>query len=374
MNNNVSQLLAQVQANKQIMLESICDVVNHKSVYQDDNSGYPYGKDINTCLEYVLDLGKKLGFEVENVASEFGIIKYGVGDDYIGIVGHLDVVPEGDGWQTPPFEASFYDNRIHGRGILDNKGPIITCLYALYAIKQVNIKLNHPVWIMVGTNEETGFNDVKTLLKHKKPPLMGFTPDCKYPVVYAERGRCVFHIYAPNNEYETFNNFINKYFMSSDNHATNLSLNISDPEFGILEMRNLLLCNNKEQLGFSVTFSYPKNISVQEIEAIILSKMPASLTLKLISNYDPVFFPKDSFLCKQLQNAYETITHKDGTPVTTTGGTYAKMIPNIVPFGPSFPGQKGIAHLPNEWMDVDDIMLNAQIYALAIYNLGVNHD
>ena len=73
---------------------------------------------------------------------------------------------------------------------------------------------------------------------------------------------------------------------------------------------------------------------------------------------------------RSLQKAYEEVTGKDGTPVTTTGGTYAKLMPNIVPFGPSFPGQKGIAHLPNEWMKIEDIIANAKIYALSFYYLN----
>ena len=48
----------------------------------------------------------------------------------------------------------------------------------------------------------------------------------------------------------------------------------------------------------------------------------------------------------------------------------AKIIPNIVPFGPSFPGQKGIGHNPNEWMDRSDLILNAKIYALSIVRLA----
>ena len=45
-------------------------------------------------------------------------------------------------------------------------------------------------------------------------------------------------------------------------------------------------------------------------------------------------------------------------------------MPHIVPFGPSFPGQKGIGHQPNEWMKVDDLIKNAKIYALGIYYLA----
>ena len=102
----------------------------------------------------------------------------------------------------------------------------------------------------------------------------------------------------------------------------------------------------------------------------IRSKATDNVEIELLHNYNPVKFEKDCFLVKSLQDAYEDITGLDGTPVTTTGGTYAKAMPNIVPFGPSFPGQKGIAHNPNEYMDISDIILNAKIYAQALYRLA----
>ena len=82
-----------------------------------------------------------------------------------------------------------------------------------------------------------------------------------------------------------------------------------------------------------------------------------------------MLYDKNSEYVKVLQRAYEENSGLDGTPVTTTGGTYAKIVPNIVAYGPSFPGQKEIAHLPNEWMDIKDIMKNAKIYASALYQL-----
>ena len=62
---------------------------------------------------------------------------------------------------------------------------------------------------------------------------------------------------------------------------------------------------------------------------------------------------------------------QDGSAVTTTGGSYAKVVKNIVPFGPSFKGQKGIGHNPNEWMKMEDLITNAKIYALTLYHLGM---
>ncbi len=66
-------------------------------------------------------------------------------------VGHLDVVETGEGWTHPPFSGYTDENgRIFSRGILDNKGPVLSCLYALYALKRLHIPLSrqvrHHVW------------------------------------------------------------------------------------------------------------------------------------------------------------------------------------------------------------------------------------
>ena len=92
--------------------------------------------------------------------------------------------------------------------------------------------------------------------------------------------------------------------------------------------------------------------------------------IEMITNWNPVRFDRASRLVQTLRSTYERVTGLDGTPVTTTGGTYAKLMPHIVPFGPSFPGQKGIGHLPDEWMALDDLVTNAKIYALSLYELS----
>ena len=76
------------------------------------------------------------------------------------------------------------------RGILDNKGPVLSCLYALYALKRLHIPLSRQVRIMFGTDEESGFEDLTYYLSKEKPPVMGWTPDCKYPVVYGSKRSC----------------------------------------------------------------------------------------------------------------------------------------------------------------------------------------
>ena len=137
-----------------------------------------------------------------------------------------------------------------------------------------------------------------------------------------------------------------------------------------MQLNNKRLVDLNRKLGFDFSFSYPASVSNDTIEKAIKSKLSKELHVECIHNYDPVFFDQNGFLCKTLQSAYEDVTGMNGTPVTTTGGTYAKIMPNIVPFGPSFPGQKGIGHNPNEWMDRSDLILNAKIYALSIVRLA----
>ena len=199
---------------------------------------------------------------------------------------------------------------------------------------------------------------------------MGWTPDCKYPVVYAERGRAVYQIYCEKQYSNEFNEFVNEYILSSNEYADKLELDIDDLEFGKMQLKNKKCKISDRELCFKFTLSYPASITNEEIKQHILNKCKKPLQVRFIQNYDPVRFDKKGFLCQTLKETYEKVTGLDGTPVTTTGGTYAKCMPNIVPFGPSFPGQKGIGHNPNEWMDRKDLILNAKIYALSILRVG----
>ena len=68
----------------------------------------PFGKNINHALEYVLNIGKELGFRTKNIDGYCGYIEFGEGAEILGIIGHLDVVPEGDNWTFPPFSRNYF--------------------------------------------------------------------------------------------------------------------------------------------------------------------------------------------------------------------------------------------------------------------------
>ena len=363
------KILQRVEENASEMIEGIKKIVRIPSVELPAEENAPFGKDVALALDETLKLAESLGFKTYNLDHYIGWAQYGEGDDYIGIIGHLDVVPVGEGWKQPPFSAYEEDGYIYSRGILDNKGPILSCLYALYAIKQLQVELKRPVRIIFGCDEETGFVDLQYYLDHVKPPVMGWTPDCKYPVVYGERGRAVLEISTDEANLDEFFKFVNTYFMNAKPNGVSLGVDYKDAEFGMNEMRNYKLIHRDGKAIFSVTFSYPASVTLEELQGKIQEKA-GEFEVTCVKHFTPVKFEKDCPMVASLQKAYEKVTDMDGTPVTTTGGTYAKMMPNIVPFGPSFPGQKGIGHLPNEWMKVDDLIANAKIYALGIYYLA----
>lgn len=363
-------VLKKIDDLKEQMIADIIEVVKIDSIGGEPLPGMPFGKKVNECLIKALEIAGKLGFQIKNMDGYAGYAELGEGKDYIGVIGHLDVVPPGEGWIEPPFSGYSKNGRIFSRGILDNKGPIMACLYALYACKECSVTFNKPIRIIFGTNEETGMKDIEYYLKNETPPAMGWTPDCKYPVVYGERGRAKFKVSAIKSDLNEFFGFVTKYFLQSKDNGDRLGIDFSDDEFGKMQMRGYELKLDEDKCIFNFTLSYPAVTSISNIILQVNSKMPKGLSLELIHNYDPVRFEKDCFLVRKLQEAYEEVTGLDGTPVTTTGGTYAKLMPNIVPFGPSFPGQKGIGHNPNEWMDIEDIMINAKIYALSLIKLA----
>lgn len=365
------QIFAAVEGLKEQIIDSVIKLVQIPSVESDASETAPFGEDVRDALSCALSISEYLGFHTVNLDNYLGYAQYGRGQDYVCAIGHVDVVSAGDGWRQPPFSGYVENGVIYGRGVLDNKGPVMSCLYGLAALKEAGLVLKRPVRVIFGCDEESGFEDLNYYLLRENPPVYGFTPDCKYPVVYSERGRAVIRLRADMEHLTPFFEFVNTYFIGAKNTGDRLGIDFYHEEYGMMEMRGYKLKTEQEKVAFDVTLSYPAGFTIDKILDKIREKADTGhLEVMLIHNYDPVVFEKDSPMVKALQDSYQLVTGMDGTPVTTTGGTYAKAMPGIVPFGPSFPGQKGIGHNPNEWMTVEDLVTNTKIYALALYRLS----
>ena len=63
-------------------------------------------------------------------------------------------------------------------------------------------------------------------------------------------------------------------------------------------------------------------------------------------------------------------TGLEGKPKSIGGGTYAKALPNILAFGPIFPGDEIREHKPDEYISIENLVKNAQIIAAAMYEMA----
>ena len=181
------------------MIQTLCECIAIKSIGSEPQEGMPFGKGVAEALEFILAKGKELGFEAVNVDGYAGYVEYCPENctndsEMIGVLGHVDVVPAGDGWKTEPFKGVIADGKITGRGALDDKGPVIAALYAMKAVKDSGAELKRRIRLIVGTDEETGSTDMERYKKTEELPVYAFTPDAMFPVVNSEKSMVVFMI------------------------------------------------------------------------------------------------------------------------------------------------------------------------------------
>ena len=183
-----------IKNNSNEIVASVCDLITYPSVSNPEESSYfPFGKDCSEALKYFLNLAQNLGFRTKNVNGYCGYAECGEGEELIGIIGHLDVVPAKDeDWTYPPFIPTIRNNCIYGRGTIDDKGPVIASLYAMKAVleycKTNNIKMNKRIRLIVGLNEEKDWKCINYYKEHEELPTISFSPDGSFPVIFAEKG------------------------------------------------------------------------------------------------------------------------------------------------------------------------------------------
>ncbi|MCI9640865.1 dipeptidase PepV [Anaerotruncus sp. 80] len=173
------------------LLRDICDSIAIPSIAQeDDGQGNPFGRSVTKCLEHILERGAALGFQTDNVDNYVGEITMGSGEHLIGILCHADVVDAGTGWNTEPFSAVVADGELYGRGSIDDKGPMMCCLYAMdYIQRNQLLPDNTRIRMIIGTDEEENWLSIDKYLKENPEiPEISIVPDANFPVISCEKG------------------------------------------------------------------------------------------------------------------------------------------------------------------------------------------
>ncbi|WP_163526687.1 dipeptidase PepV [Halobacillus ihumii] len=181
--------------------EKTMKLIRIPSVYK-LNDEYPYGEHIDQALQTMLKIAEEDGFKTKNIESHAGHIEFGQGEEILGILGHLDIVPAGEGWETDPFSPVIKDGNLYGRGAQDDKGPVMAAYIAMKLLKQQGFQPNKRVRLILGTDEERDWQGIEHYFKQEDMPEFGFSPDASFPVINAEKGLLDTYVKIPLPEEE----------------------------------------------------------------------------------------------------------------------------------------------------------------------------
>ncbi len=415
----------EVLAIKDEIIETTQKLIQFNTVETEPLPNAPFGKGNREALDYVLAIGKQWGFTIKDLDGYAGYFEFGEGEEVIVIMPHLDVVPEGTGWDYPPFGGEIHNGSIYGRGASDNKGPAVAALYGFKLVRDSGLAVKKRVRLVFGCDEESGFKCVKHYIKTEGLPTGGFTPDGVFPVVHAEKGVLSGDFVTTLSEGTikltftggTAHNVVPAYakaaFEGIIYEATGVAAHASTPELGdnaiiklARELQNVInhpvldflkIASDSESLGITaqdevsghltynlglikvdertatltVNIRYPVTHNAAEIiEKLKAAGKAYDFSFESYSDSPPHYVSKESQLVSTLLGIYTRVTGLTGKPLALGGGTYARVLGNFVAFGAHFPGNAHSAHCKNESISIDTLLKATEIYAHAIYELA----
>lgn len=190
---------AEVEQRKDQMLERLMELLKIDSSRDVEHAekDAPLGPGPKAALLKMLEFAEADGFTTKNVENVAGHVEYGDGKEILGILGHLDEVPAGEGWDTDPFAPVVKDGRIYARGVSDDKGPVLAAYLGLQIIKDLKLPVSKKVRLILGTDEESDWYGMDRYLATEQTPDFGFSPDAEFPIINGEKGIASFEVEVP---------------------------------------------------------------------------------------------------------------------------------------------------------------------------------
>lgn len=419
-----------LEAHREEMISLLRELVAVRSVQGRAEDGFPFGREPARALGMMLVKCREAGLEVENVDNYAGSADLG-GSPLLGVLTHLDVVPEGEGWNGDPYTLREEDGKLIGRGAIDDKGPAVAALYAVRAIRETGRELKKGVRLIFGTNEENGSADLAYYRSKRELPPLVFTPDGEYPVINGEKGMlrvyfstefnegfirggevinavpvlCTFDLrtYENGEEYRTCgkhkgraahastpekgDNAITEFlkcqgaldpvvkrlselFPHGETDGKSCGLGFSDPVSGKMTCVLSMLNTADGRLNGGIDIRFPLDRTKAEISRIICGALEkADFTIDSCEGVEPHYTDGDSDFVQSLLRAYTRVTGEEGGCISIGGGTYVHETDGGVAFGAEFPGRDYNMHSPEEFITADELLLNAEIMAEAILEI-----
>lgn len=458
-------IAGQMAAYRDAMVDSVVRLCSVPSVKGPAADHAPFGAENSQMLEEFLALGKSLGFRAVNLDGYCGYLEWGDQGPIVAVLGHLDVVPAIDGWSHDPFAPRLTEDRIIARGTADDKGPVVSALFAMKALRDEGFTPGGRIRLIVGLDEESGSECMKHYVQVEELPACGFTPDAEFPVIYAEKGiahlnlsmtlstndfpdsarnpatcqdagmaqtstatieafpevgriltaaeagqranmvpaRCVLtwldedgsiqsesftgkaaHGSMPWEginaialamsaaDRQTGHKFVSFYqrFIGDDWTGAALGLAGSDIS-GPLTVNPGILEINAGHASLTIDIRYPASWSFASLLQTLQEKLAGEdVSVSVISHIPPLHTAIDSNLVQSLMAVYNRMTETDAEAIAIGGGTYARTMPNIVAFGPTFPGDPDVCHQVDEYITFEKLLASAAIYREALRELA----
>ncbi|MBQ2710044.1 MAG: dipeptidase PepV [Clostridia bacterium] len=436
------------------------------SVLGEAAPGAPFGVEGKKMLDLAMDTARGYGFEARAFDGYCGDVSLGSGDETMGILCHLDVVPAGDGWTHDPFGCEIVDGKIYGRGVVDDKGPALAALYAMRAVRDAGIPLKDGVRLILGCDEETGMTDMRHYASINKMPDYGFSPDAEFPVINIEKGGLgillskntdgedgaeipVYSLYAgerPNvvpgvataevggcinciskkiSEIAAARDFDLTAEPAGEGRvkitATGVSAHASMPHLGKNAAGMLLIAlkdmnagggsretiaaladklgleGDGKSIGIAIEdelsgaltcnlgiLRYDGNLLTARLDIrypicadettmcgqIAMAVSDAKIAVTRVGGHGPHHVPAEHKIVRGLLKVYGDVTGLPAYAFAIGGGTYSRCMPNTVAFGLNFPGDDDPCHMPDEYIEIDKLMLSVKIMAHAIAELA----
>ncbi|MBR4745905.1 MAG: M20/M25/M40 family metallo-hydrolase, partial [Desulfovibrio sp.] len=125
------------------------------------------------------------------------------------------------------------------------------------------------------------------------------------------------------------------------------------------------------ELRVTVNYRYPVTRAYDDcVPQVRAAFGQAGFRLAASSHSEKLFVPEDAPLVRKLLGVYNAYTGQNARPLCIGGGTYAKSMPNILAFGPCFPGEEPTEHQPDEYIDLGRLRQCYDMTRLAILALS----
>ena len=197
MNQEISRL---IDSYREEYIRTLQEWVRIPSVQSEPTEGAPFGPDVARMMKAGMKTAADMGFAVRDFDGYAFDATLGDQPESVGVLGHLDVVPVGEGWTREPFGAEIENGRIYGRGSSDDKGPSLAALFAMKALKEAGVPLRRSIRLIMGGDEEQRWESVRYYAAHAEMPKIGFSPDAMFPVINTEKGMIRMELHFPAAE------------------------------------------------------------------------------------------------------------------------------------------------------------------------------